>query len=320
MEALRHSGVRIEELCELTHLSVRQYRRPGGEVVALLVIAPSKTDRERVIPMSAELFHSIAAIIRRHTRNRRTIPLVSRWDPYDKTWSTRLPFLFQRKHGSTPGVMSPASITHRLRQRCAELADRHSEFRGVRFTPHDFRRLFATNLVNHGLPIHIGAALLGHLNLQTTRGYVAVFNDDLIRHYARFLEERRLRRPAEEYRPATEAEWVEFEEHFASARSNSAPAADRMALHANTSTHVIRCPMLHVDPKMLARLDELEGDLLARRDRAQAEGWLGELEGLDLTLSFLRQKREQAQRKRGPEILLGLPTRRSKVQGRPCAP
>jgi integrase len=29
------------------------------------------------------------------------------------------------------------------------------------FTPHDFRR-FATELVNNGLPIHIGAALLGH--------------------------------------------------------------------------------------------------------------------------------------------------------------
>ena len=57
---------RIEELCELTHLSIRQYRRPNGEVAALLVIAPSKTDRERVIPMSAELFAVIAAIIRRH--------------------------------------------------------------------------------------------------------------------------------------------------------------------------------------------------------------------------------------------------------------
>jgi hypothetical protein len=26
--------------------------------------------------------------------------------------------------------------------------------------------------VNNGLPIHIGAALLGHLDVQTTRGYV----------------------------------------------------------------------------------------------------------------------------------------------------
>jgi hypothetical protein len=44
-------------------------------VVALLVIAPSKTDRERVIPMSAELFHVIAEIIRYHTRNGGSIPL-----------------------------------------------------------------------------------------------------------------------------------------------------------------------------------------------------------------------------------------------------
>jgi site-specific recombinase XerC len=41
VETLRHSGVRIEELCELTHLSVRQYQRPNGEVIALLVIAPA---------------------------------------------------------------------------------------------------------------------------------------------------------------------------------------------------------------------------------------------------------------------------------------
>jgi site-specific recombinase XerD len=35
------------------------------------------------------------------------------------------------------------------------------------------RQMFATDLVNNGLPIHIGTALLGHLNIQTTRGYVA---------------------------------------------------------------------------------------------------------------------------------------------------
>lgn len=50
-------------------------RRPNEEVVALLVVAPSKTDRERVIPMTAELSHVIATIIRRLTRNRRAVPL-----------------------------------------------------------------------------------------------------------------------------------------------------------------------------------------------------------------------------------------------------
>ena len=69
----------------------------------------------------------------------------------------------------------------------------------------------------------------------------------------------------------------------------------------------IRCPVLQVDPKMLARLDEIEADLLARRERAQAEGWRGELEGLDLTLSFLRNKRAHTQRFTR-RVQLGLPT------------
>lgn len=58
----------------------------------------------------------------------------------------------------------------------------------------------------------------------------------------------------------------------------------------------IRCPMLHVNPKMLDRFAELEDDLRARRARAEAEGWLGEIEGIDLTLHFLAGEREQANR------------------------
>lgn len=54
--------------------------------------------------------------------------------------------------------------------------------------------------------------------------------------------------------------------------------------------------MLSINPKMLPRLDELEEDLLARRCRAVDEGWRGEIEGLDLTLTFLRSKRTQTQR------------------------
>ena len=74
--------------------------------------------------------------------------------------------------------------------------------------------MFATDLANNGLPIHIGAALLGHASLQTTQGYVAVFEDDVIRHVQDFLDRRRAMRPAEEYRPATDEEWAEFEAHF----------------------------------------------------------------------------------------------------------
>jgi hypothetical protein len=70
--------------------------------------------------------------------------------------------------------------------------------------------------------------------------------------------------------------------------------------------------MLSIDPAMLPRLDELEEDLLARRGRAIEESWKGEIEGLDLTLTFLRSKRAQTQRMAcmtppGP-VPLGMPS------------
>jgi hypothetical protein len=59
---------------------------------------------------------------------------------------------------------------------------------------------------------------------------------------------------------------------------------------------------------MLARLDELETDLFDRRTRAQTEGWVGEIDGIDMTLTFLRAKREDAQRRQQrPAVDLGLP-------------
>jgi hypothetical protein len=52
VEVLRATGVRIEELTELSHHSLVQYRLPTtGEVVPLLQIAPSKTDAERLLPI-----------------------------------------------------------------------------------------------------------------------------------------------------------------------------------------------------------------------------------------------------------------------------
>ncbi|WP_327249118.1 hypothetical protein [Streptomyces sp. NBC_01320] len=49
------------------------------------MVAPPKGDRERVIPMSAELFHVVDQIVRRQTPDGKPIPLVSRYDPDEKT-------------------------------------------------------------------------------------------------------------------------------------------------------------------------------------------------------------------------------------------
>jgi integrase len=310
VEVLRHTGIRVEELLELTQLSIRQYHRPNGELIGLLVIAPSKTDRERVIPISAGLFAVIAAIIRRHTASGTPIPLVSRYDPHDKVHSPPMPFLFQRTLGTTRTVLSHGVVIDMLRRRCAALAATNPTFAGVTFAPHDFRRLFATELVNSGLPIHIGAALLGHLNLETTRGYVAVFEEDLIRHYQSHLDRRRQQRPAEEYRPTTDQEWAQFETHFDKRKVELGNCGRPYGTPCAHEHACIRCPMLHINPAMLPRLDTIEADLLDRRTRAQNEGWHGEIEGIDLTLSHLRGKRDQTNRasRLGGPTHLGMPT------------
>jgi hypothetical protein len=164
---------------------------------------------------------------------------------------------------------------------------------------------------NSGLPIHIGAALLGHLNVQTTRGYVAVFDEDVVRHYTAFLNGRRAVRSAEEYRTATPAEWQEFEEHFDKRKVELGSCGRPYGTPCQHEHACIRCPVLHVSPKMLARMDELEEDLLARRARAGAEHWLGEIEGINLTLDFLRSKREDTRRRtQRPAVGLGIPVMR----------
>ena len=50
IKVLTHTGIRLEELIELSHHSLVQYRLPAsGELVPLLSIAPSKTDAERLL-------------------------------------------------------------------------------------------------------------------------------------------------------------------------------------------------------------------------------------------------------------------------------
>lgn len=67
--------------------------------------------------------------------------------------------------------------------------------------------------------------------------------------------------------------------------------------------------MLQVSPKMPPRLTEIEKDLILRRKRAEEERWLGEIEGIDLPLTFIRAKQADAARPtRQTPVGLGIPT------------
>src|SRR3954468_18888687 len=106
---LRLTGLRREELAELTQLSLRHYRAPAaGTLVPLLHIAPSKNDRERLIPMSPELVTVLLAVQRRDktlTPNG-ALPLSIRYDSNEKIHGVALPHLFVHRVGTRTEVIS----------------------------------------------------------------------------------------------------------------------------------------------------------------------------------------------------------------------
>jgi len=72
----------------------------------------------------------------------------------------------------------------------------------------------------------------------------------------------------------------------------------------------LRCPLLRPDPGHRDRLIEIRDNLLARIDGARREGWLGEVDGLQISLDGARQKLAQIDQfnEHRTSVNLGLPT------------
>jgi integrase len=296
VEVLRRSGVRIEELLELTHLSVRQYQAPTGEMIPLLQVSPSKTDTERVIPADPGLTAALARIIRRARNGEGRVPLVSRYDRYERTWGPPLPHLFQYVAGRHLQVLSPQRVRDLLDRLAATAGIADIDGTPLRFTPHDFRRVFSTEAVNSGLPIHIAARLLGHLDLNTTQGYVAVYPEEVIRHYRQFIADRRTLRPGEEYREPTDAEWAEFRDHFSLRKVALGTCHRPYGTPCQHEHACVRCPMLRLDPAQVPRLLQIEANTRERLDEARRMQWLGEVAALEESLRHIAGKKQQADR------------------------
>jgi integrase len=296
IEVFRLTGVRVEELVELTHLSIRRYTTPTGELTAILQIAPSKSDRERVLPVAPELASVLAAIVRRAKGGADTIPAVSRFDPSERTSGPRLPHLFQPNFGGPPQVLNTATLRSMLTAAAARADLRDVDGTALRFTPHDMRRIFATETVNGGLPIHIAQKLLGHLDLNTTQGYVAVYPEQVIQHYRDYVARRRETRPSDEYREPTAEEWNDFQEHF-TLRKVALGTCHRPYGTPCVHEHAcVRCPMLQIDPAQQPRLLQIEANTLERLDEARSMQWLGEVSALEESLRHIRAKQTQVAR------------------------
>lgn len=297
IETFRHTGVRLEELLELTQLSLRHYTHPTtGTLVPLLHIVPSKTDCERLIPMSPELVQVLLEVLRRAKGASDFVPLSIRYDYNERTYGQPFPHLFARFVGARQEVLS-AHYLREILMHTAAFAGLRDVGEPVHFTPHDFRRLFATDAVNTGLPLHIVASLLGHLNLDTTRGYTAVFPEHLIAAHQAFIERRRLLRPFDDLRPAEDDEWADFEEHFLLRRvalGDCHRPYGTPCVHEHACT---RCRFLRVDPSQLGRIEEMAKNADDRLNEAREQGWLGEVAALEESLKHLRIRADEARRR-----------------------
>ena len=303
IETLRHTGIRIEELLELTQLSLRHYTPPSQHAGAAAAHRPVQ-DRHRT-PGADEPRAGDRAAGGATPRQGRAAVTGSgaggagRCRCRCATTRTRRPTANRCRTCSPAGRHPPGSplrgaTSGPCSTRSRDWAGLTDAGEPVRFTPHDFRRLFTTELVGAGLPLHIAASLLGHLSLDTTRGYTAVFPEHVIAAHERFIERRRRLRPDAELRPATGEEWAEFEQHFLLrkvALGDCHRPYGTPCVHEHACT---RCRFLRVDPAQLGRLEEMTTNAEARLVEARDKVWLGEVAALEESLTHLRRRRAEA--------------------------
>jgi Phage integrase family len=312
VQVLRHTGIRIEELTELSHHSFIQYKLPAtGELIPLLQIAPSKTDTERLLVISPELADVLSEIITRIRGQDTAVPLVTAYDYHERVWNPPMPLLFQRHHGGEHHAVGGPAVRELISDALTSTGITDASGKPLRFVPHDFRRIFITDAIMHGMPPHIAQLIAGHRDIGVTLGYKAVYPEEVINAHRAFITRRRALRPAEEYRTPTEEEWAEFLGHFERRKLSLGTCGRSYATPCIHEHACIRCPLLRPDPAQRPRLAEIRDNLITRTSEAHREGWTGEAEGLQVSLAATEQKLAQMDqitaRRRATVTHLGMP-------------
>ncbi|MFE4024266.1 integrase [Streptomyces sp. NPDC059101] len=163
----------------------------------------------------------------------------------------------------------------------------------------------------NGLPPHIAQVICGHKNIDTTIGYKAVYPAETIEAHRAFIARRRASCPGEEYRIPTEDEWDAFLAHFEKRKVSIGTCARAFGSPCIHEHACVRCSLLRPDPAQQARLAEIRDNMIARIAEAETEGWLGEVEGLQVSLTGAKDKlsRLDAQVDRRTRVVdLGLPS------------
>ena len=171
-----------------------------------------------------------------------------------------------------------------------------------------FRRMFLTDAILNGLPPHIAQVIAGPRDINVTLCYKAPYPDEAIQAHLAFLARRRALRPTEEYRAPTDAEWEEFLATLNAANSPPASAAAPSAPPASTSTPACATPCTGPTPPSGPASPRSADNLIARIAEAERKGWLGETEGLKISLAGAEDKLAQIDRHPGAATVdLGMP-------------
>jgi integrase len=137
------------------------------------------TSQVQRIVVSPELADVHSAVICRVRGADGAIPLVRARDSHELVWQPPAPLVFQRRTRAENRSLGGTFV--------ASLLDEALDHTGLtdpgtgeplHFTPHDFRRMFITDVVLNGLPPHIAQVIAGHRDIGVTMGYKAVYPDE----------------------------------------------------------------------------------------------------------------------------------------------
>ena len=112
----------------------------------------------------------LSAIVARIRRGQPRVPLVVSYDKNERVYNPPMPLLFQWRRRLENRPVTETSLRSYLDHALTALGVKDAGGRTMRYTFHDFRRLFITASFMHGMPPHIAQLVAGHRDINTTMG------------------------------------------------------------------------------------------------------------------------------------------------------
>jgi integrase len=103
------------------------------------------------------------------------VPQVVSYDKNQRLYNSPMPLLFQWRRRLENRAVSERALRSYLDHALTALGVKDAAGHPMRYTFHDFRRLFITDAIMHGMPPHIAQLVAGHRDINTTMGYKAVY-------------------------------------------------------------------------------------------------------------------------------------------------